>query len=180
MQHRSPIKVFLLTIITFGIYGIYWEVSTKGEMKKLGADIPTAWLLIVPLANIYWLWKFSKGVEHVTGGKMSGVLAFVILYLLSFIGIAIIQESFNHIAQPATAGPVPGQGFTPNPTVAPLQGQPFIPAAPVAANPQPLPDNSFGGPIAPTPTPAAPVTQPLPSDPVSGSQPPTQQTPLIQ
>ena len=44
MQKRSPISVILLTIVTLGIYGIYWQVKTKGEMNALGADIPTALL----------------------------------------------------------------------------------------------------------------------------------------
>ena len=43
MKHRSPIAVFLLPLITFGIYSIYWKVKTKGEMNEKGAQIPTAW-----------------------------------------------------------------------------------------------------------------------------------------
>jgi uncharacterized membrane protein YjgN (DUF898 family) len=34
MTKRNPVVVLLLTLITFGIYGIYWEVVTKGEMVK--------------------------------------------------------------------------------------------------------------------------------------------------
>ena len=45
--------VYLFSIITFGIYAIYWIVSTKNEMNKLGAKIPTALLLFVPIVNIY-------------------------------------------------------------------------------------------------------------------------------
>ncbi len=56
MQQRSPFLVFLLSLITFGIYGIVWYVKTKNEMNARGAQIPTAWLLIIPIVNIYWLW----------------------------------------------------------------------------------------------------------------------------
>ncbi|NBU33013.1 DUF4234 domain-containing protein [bacterium] len=66
MKKRSPVAVLLLPFVTFGIYSIYWLVKTKGEMKALGADIPTAWLIIVPLVNFWWYWKYCKGVEQVT------------------------------------------------------------------------------------------------------------------
>lgn len=45
--------VLLLPLITFGIYQIVWYVKTKNEMNQLGATIPTAWLVIVPIVNIW-------------------------------------------------------------------------------------------------------------------------------
>jgi len=98
MQNRNPIVVALLAIVTLGIYAIYWLVKTKGEMVEKGAEIPTAWLLIVPIANIYWLWKYCEGVEKVTNGKLSGVVAFLVFFVLSIIGMAIIQNTFNSVS----------------------------------------------------------------------------------
>lgn len=113
MKNRSPIAVFFLSLITIGIYAIVWQVKTKGEMNKLGATIPTAWLLIVPFVNIWWMWKYCEGVEKVTGGKLSGVLAFILLWLLGIIGMAIIQNEFNSVGSPAAApsGPAPDNSF---------------------------------------------------------------------
>src|SRR4051812_14247010 len=98
MNRRSVVAVLLLSFVTFGIYYLVWEVKTKNEMKNLGADIPTAWLLIVPFANIWWMWKYSGGVEKVTGGKTSQAIAFILLFLLNVIGAAILQDSFNKLA----------------------------------------------------------------------------------
>lgn len=42
MNKRSPLAVFFLPIITFGIYGLVWYVQTKEEMNRKGAQIPTA------------------------------------------------------------------------------------------------------------------------------------------
>ena len=108
MENRSLGKVFLLTFITFGIYGIYWEVKTKDEMNARGAAIPTAWLIIVPFVSIWWLWKYAEGVEMVTGNKISGPVAFLMLWLLGIIGMLIVQDAFNKVAQtPIAAGPTP-------------------------------------------------------------------------
>ncbi|HUC90193.1 MAG TPA: DUF4234 domain-containing protein [Patescibacteria group bacterium] len=96
MKRRNPIAVFLLPFITFGIYALVWSVKTKCEMNRLGAKIPTAWLMIVPIVNIWWFWKYCEGVDQVTKGKMSQVIAFILIFVLGTIGMAIIQDSFNN------------------------------------------------------------------------------------
>ncbi len=98
MKKRSPILVFIFSIITFGIYALVWYVKTKNEMNRGGAQIPTAWLLIIPIVSIWWVWKYCEGVEKTTNKDMSGPVAFILLFVLSIIGMAIIQTSFNKVA----------------------------------------------------------------------------------
>jgi hypothetical protein len=97
MTKRSVISVLVLTIITFGIYGLVWFVKTKREMVQAGADIPTSWLLILPFINIYWMWKWAGGVDLVTKGKSSQALSFVLVFVLGLIGMAIVQSNFNDL-----------------------------------------------------------------------------------
>jgi len=99
MTNRNPLAVFFLPLITFGIYGIYWYVKTKEELKSKGADIPTAWLIIIPIANLYWLWMYSQGVEKVTNSGFTAPVAFVLQIFLGSIGMAIIQNKFNTIGE---------------------------------------------------------------------------------
>jgi hypothetical protein len=105
MTQRSPIVVLLLACITFGIYPLVWFVNTKEEMVQQGAEIPTAWLLIIPIANLIWTWKWCKGVDHVTRGGTSAGLALVMLLFLGPIGMAVIQGGFNK--RQLGAAPVP-------------------------------------------------------------------------
>lgn len=127
MKNRSPIAVALLPFVTFGIYSIYWAVKTKGEMNNLGAPkIPTAWLIIIPLVNYWWYWKYSEGVKHVTGGKMDTVIAFLLLIVLGSIGEAIIQNSFNNDVSATDTAP---EAAT---TEQPQQPTPPAPAAPAS------------------------------------------------
>ena len=106
MTQRNPAAVFVLCFITLGIYGIVWYVKTKGEMNAKGAEIPTAWLMIIPFVNWYWLWKWSQGVEKVTGGASSAGVAFILMFLLGPIGAAVIQSKFNKISG-GPAAPAP-------------------------------------------------------------------------
>lgn len=157
MQKRNPITVALLILVTFGIYGIVWQVKTKEEMKSMGADIPTAWLLIVPIVNIYWLWKYSVGVDKVTNGKISAILSFLLMYLLGFIGAAIIQDSFNNL-DASTASPTAAPDQTPTAVDAPaVPSLPETPATtPSTAPTAPAAPTEATAPTAPTDTPTAP------------------------
>ena len=107
MNKRSVAAVIILSIITLYIYAIVWFVKTKDEMVKQGADIPTAWLMIVPIANIYWQWKWCGGVEHVTRGKTQQVIAFILIFLLGVIGMAIVQSAFNKAIDEGMPGQLP-------------------------------------------------------------------------
>lgn len=98
MRNRHPALVIVLGFFTCGIYVIYWLVSTKLEMNQRGADIPTAWLLIVPFVNIYWLWRWSQGVEKITNNGLGAVPAFLLCWFLGFIGAAITQSYFNKVS----------------------------------------------------------------------------------
>ena len=137
MKHRGPIAVFFLAFFTLGIYGIVWQVKTKGEMNRLGAKIPTAWLIIVPFVSIWWLWKYSEGVELVTKKEMSTVIAFILLALLGVIGMASVQNEFNSIlAKQAQGVTLPPAAPTPPTDAAPpTMPTPPAPPAPPATPP---------------------------------------------
>ncbi len=109
MKNRNPLTVFLLTILTGGIYGWYWFIKTKDEMNQLGEKIPTAWIWLIPLiGNFWWLWKYAQGVEHVSKNELNMFLTLLALYLLGPIGMAIVQEAFNRTGVPVVAQePVP-------------------------------------------------------------------------
>lgn len=99
IQKRDIVVVYLLTFITFGIYGIYWEVKTKEEINSLGGDIPTAWLLIIPIANIYWLYKYADAYSKFVKKDNNGVLWFIVFWLIAIIMPAIVQSDLNKIAE---------------------------------------------------------------------------------
>lgn len=98
MKQRNPLVVLFLPIFTFGVYGVVWFVKTKNEMNSLGANIPTGWLLIVPFANLYWLWVYGTGVAEVTNKAFSALGAFLLYLFLGPIGCAILQNEFNKTA----------------------------------------------------------------------------------
>lgn len=57
MNKRNPAFVFIFSIITLGIYTLYWFVKTRRELVDRGASIPTTLLMIIPIANLYYVYK---------------------------------------------------------------------------------------------------------------------------
>lgn len=104
MKNRSPVAVLLLPFVTFGIYSLVWLVKTKNEMNAQGAKCPTAWIILIPFfGGLYFCWKYAEGVQLVTKGAQSQVIAFILLILLGVIGAAVIQNEFNKVS-PVSAG----------------------------------------------------------------------------
>jgi membrane protease YdiL (CAAX protease family) len=104
MKKRSILAVVLLPIVTLGIYSLYWFVKTKGELNAKGAQIPTAWLLIIPLVNIWWMWKYYEGAEQVTNSKVNGILLFVLgVFVTSLISMALCQDAYNNLGEVSSA-----------------------------------------------------------------------------
>lgn len=98
MKKRSILAVVLLPFVTLGIYSLYWFMKTKGELNAKGAQIPTAWLLIIPLVNIWWLWKYFEGAEQVTNSKVNSILLFVLgVFVTSLISMALCQDAYNNL-----------------------------------------------------------------------------------
>jgi hypothetical protein len=98
IKRRDIVAIYLLTIITFGIYALYWLVQTKKEMNGLGATIPTAWLLIVPIANLYWMYKYCEAFATYVKKDNNAVLWFIVYVLVSIIMPAIVQSELNKLA----------------------------------------------------------------------------------
>jgi hypothetical protein len=106
MTQRKPLNVLLLSTFTLGIYQLFWSLAIKDEMNEKGADIPTGWLLVVPLVNIWWFWKWCEGVAKVTRGEGSAFGTFLSLSLLGPIGAMLVQSKLNgSAAAPAAFAP---------------------------------------------------------------------------
>ncbi len=106
-QKRNPLLVFVLTLITFGIYYIVWLVLTTKELRKFTKKAPNPnllWLILIPGINIIivliYNWKYGDALNEITGAN--GFIVFVLMTILSPIGLAIAQSKLNKNSSPNT------------------------------------------------------------------------------
>ncbi|MEE1003412.1 MAG: DUF4234 domain-containing protein [Acutalibacteraceae bacterium] len=104
----------VLTIITCGIYGIYWFICLVNELN-IAADEPQAtsggmvFLLSIVTCGIYLLFWMYKAGEKINKAKAmrgmptdsnSGILYLVLsLFGLDIVAYALIQSDLNNMAQ---------------------------------------------------------------------------------
>ncbi len=94
----------LFVVIVSGFYSLYWLIGTARVLRReTDESIPLAILLVIPLANYWWMWRYGAAVEKYTAGKIQAVLGFILLALLGPIGMGILQDSYNkRVQQPAS------------------------------------------------------------------------------
>ena len=103
MRRRSGLGVLALVIASAGGFAIAWLCQTRADMVRLGARIPTPWLLVTPITALYFAWCWAEGVRHVTAGRISTVRAVLAICLLGPIGMARIQVRFNALSDSGRA-----------------------------------------------------------------------------
>ncbi len=104
IKERNMIAQILLTIVTFGIYSIYWFYVISEEMKGIAQDDqaqPALWtvLLFIPIAQIYSLYKFSELYEKISKENFNRWLMFVLWLVFSPAVWFIVQIDLNKRAQ---------------------------------------------------------------------------------
>jgi len=98
MRNRSIVGIVVLTVITFGLYTIYWFATTRGDLNRAGGRIPTTFLLIIPFANFYYLYVFADNFcRIVLKNESQRIGYFLLITLLMPIGVIIYQYHINEI-----------------------------------------------------------------------------------
>ena len=98
IKRRNPVLVIIFSIITCGIYSIYWFVKTKEEINSLGAEIPTAWLLIIPIANLYFQFKYVEGFSTHVKKDDNAIMWFLLLFFVGPVAMILFQVELNKLA----------------------------------------------------------------------------------
>jgi len=108
IQERNVVLVYALGFITLGIYFLYWYIQTKREINEnFGASIPTCWLLIIPIANIYWIFKYAEAYSIYVLKDDNTALWALIFILVGIIVPALVQMELNkYVGKPIPIGSI--------------------------------------------------------------------------
>ncbi|MDR0943687.1 MAG: DUF4234 domain-containing protein [Ruminococcus sp.] len=101
--YKSPITVILLSIVTCGIYYMYWSWQTNEEIKRLSGsveEVSTAMLILGwfcgPLAWYNW-YKWDKSLQSVSQSSTESYNTnFIIWIVLSiFVGVGLFMMQYQ-------------------------------------------------------------------------------------
>ncbi|WP_457549927.1 DUF4234 domain-containing protein [Archaeoglobus sp.] len=99
VKRRNIVKIYVLGIVTLGIYFLYWFWKSKQDINELGGNVPPAWMLLIPIANIYWLYKYAEAFSKYVKKDNNAVLWFLLFWFVTIIAPAIVQSELNKIAE---------------------------------------------------------------------------------
>ncbi len=112
VQKRGVFVAIILSIVTCGIYGIYWFIKLTDEANSMVAPEArtsaggTAFLLTLITCGIYsyyWAYKQGEKLDAAATAKgmpssSSGVVYLVLcLFGLGIIAYALMQDKLNHL-----------------------------------------------------------------------------------
>ena len=109
MKERNIAISIILTIITCGIYGIYWFIVLTDDVKQLSQDDDAAsggiafilTLITCGIYGIYWAYKMGKLIEKAQNNKglpaKDNSVLYLVLEIIGFgiINYALIQNELN-------------------------------------------------------------------------------------
>lgn len=110
VKERSVVLCIILSIITCGLYGIYWFISLTNDVNYISGEEGTsgglAFLLTIITCSIYgFYWAYKMGEKLDTAKQKKGIPAgnggilYLILFIFGgFIAYAVIQHEVNKLA----------------------------------------------------------------------------------
>ena len=82
MKNRSLIKMLVLSIITLGIYQIYWLYKTREELVSLRQEVPSFWLLVAPYITVILVFGAQLVINSSPSTSMDAQLGTNIISLI--------------------------------------------------------------------------------------------------
>ncbi len=100
IKKRNMLAQVFLTIITLGIYTIYWFYQVACEMKDIANDTqasPGLWtvLFFIPFGSFYSVYKFSELYEKISVEHFNKWLMFVLYLVFAPAVWFIVQVDLN-------------------------------------------------------------------------------------
>ena len=102
---RSIPAAIILSIVTCGIYGLYWMYKLNNEINEMAEDTQSPEGLMVILLSIitcgiyglYWNYQMGRKCDYITGRDASSSILFLVLALfgLSIVSFALMQDTIN-------------------------------------------------------------------------------------
>ena len=106
IQERNIVTCIILSIITCGIYGIYWEICLVNDLN-VAADTPNDTSGGMVFYLLYWMYKAGEKVQAAQAkrGLPSDANSGILYLVLSLVGFSIvsyclIQNELNKMATP--------------------------------------------------------------------------------
>lgn len=111
VKEKNIALCIILSLVTCGIYGLYWFVTLTDDVNTISGDQGTSGVMALVLTiitcgiyGLYWAYKCGEKIDkaHQNRGEAAsnGGVLYLILYIFGgIIAYALIQNEVNKFAQ---------------------------------------------------------------------------------
>lgn len=114
VQKRDVVKCVIFSLITLGIYGLYWVAKITDDSKILAKDdssLPSGGMVVLltivtcGIYGFYWAYKigqiqYKAAKEHkIEDAKDNSVMYLIIEIVFSIINLILMQNEINKMAK---------------------------------------------------------------------------------
>lgn len=106
IKERNLVVAIILSIITCGLYGLYWQVKINNEALELAGEKGPSGIVVILLTLItcgiygyFWYYKMGVCVDKMKTGESgnTGILYIILGFLgLGIVNIALVQDAINN------------------------------------------------------------------------------------
>lgn len=103
MQKRDIGKMIILTLVTFGIYGVYWQCSFQNQLNKKTGQGFTGFghffmlFITFGIYELYWQYAAGKRIESL-GAEDKSILYLMLAFIgVGFVNIFLMQDDINKL-----------------------------------------------------------------------------------
>ena len=105
-MNRNIVVCIVLSIVTCGIYGLYWMVvlndelnAASGQYGPSGGTVLLFSIVTCGIYGLYWMYKMGERVEIINGNRgYTGILYLALAFFgLSIVSYALMQSELNRI-----------------------------------------------------------------------------------
>ena len=106
-EHRSVAICIILSLVTCGIYTLYWLYKLNDELNLLagnrqftsGGMVILFDILTCGIYGVYWAYKMGQNVSRLNGDNYSPIVFLLLaLFQCQFINLALMQDTANKCA----------------------------------------------------------------------------------
>ena len=105
IQQRNIVIAVILSIVTCGIYGIYWMIKLNDEINQISGDIQATsggmvflfTLITCGIYGWYWMYKMGEKCDQMKGvNGNSGILYLILgIFGLGIVNYCLMQDTIN-------------------------------------------------------------------------------------
>lgn len=112
VQQRNIAMCIILSLVTCGIYGLYWLVCLNDDANRVSGQESTSGAMLVVLSLVtcgiymfYWMYKQGEKIDSAkrargmdVSGNSSVIYLVLTLFGLGIVSYALMQNELNQMA----------------------------------------------------------------------------------